>query len=364
MITKILMPSLLTVSLFVAFKHQIRMEANPLSGDTKPIKNILIAFRETINGEKLLGYRNQYGKVIIKPQFAEGGNFRDGYVEVRKPTKEGKAYKYNHRYDYFDAEDRLIIDESGEVIVEGKDRESFHCQSNGLLPKSVLPKYSKPGFHRFSETIPEMIDFKSGNLIPLPPEIAFIGCFENGIALVGLKPKVVNLNLETDGPGKWGYIGIDGKYKLEPIYDQAKDFDNGVALVKKDNQDFFINYQGKKVRPNTVELLGGQVFSEGLTIVESPLGTFKGVNIYGETIFKLPNNLECLILERDFADGRLPVKDKKTAKYGYVDRTGSLVIKTKFKSVGLFKNGIAEVVTSRNRKAYLNTAGEITWEEK
>jgi WG containing repeat len=362
MITKILLSSLLTVSLFVAFQHQIKMEANPLSEDAKPIKNVLLAFRETINGGKLVGYRNQYGKVIIKPQFSEGGDFRDGYAKVKKPIKEGKVYKYYNKVSYFDGEDTLVIDEAGKVVLEGKDNESFVCQSSGFLSKDVVPKGSKPGAYK--QTNAEVVDLKSGKVIPLPPEVSYVDCFKNGVAVVALKPDVVNPSIEVEELSKWGYIGKDGKYKIEPIYDQAEDFDHGVALVKKDNQYFFINYQGKKVRPNTIKLLGGEVFSEGITIVESPLGIFKGVNIYGETIFKLPNNLECLILERDFADGRLPVKDKKTAKYGYVDRTGTLVIKTKFKSVGLFKNGIAEVVTSRNRKAYLNTAGEITWEEK
>jgi WG containing repeat len=364
MITKILLPSLLTLSLFVAFKHQIKMEANPLSEDAKPIKNVLLAFRETINGEKLFGYRNQYGKVIIKPQFSEAKDFQDGYAEVKKPIKEGKVYKYFNKVSYFDGEDTLVIDEAGKVVLEGKDNESFNCQSSGFLSKNVVPKGSKPGAYKFSQTNAEIVDLKSGKIIPLPPEIAYVSCFKNGTAVVALKSEVINPSAEAEELSKWGYIGRDGNYKIEPIYDQADDFDRGVARVKKGNQDFFINYQGKKVRPNTVKLLGGQIFSEGLTIVESPLGTFKGVNVYGETIFKLPNNLERSELERDFADGRLPVKDKKTAKYGYVDRTGSLVIKTKFKSVGLFKNGIAEVVTSRNRKAYLNTAGEITWEEK
>lgn len=47
--------------------------------------------------------------------------------------------------------------------------------------------------------------------------------------------------------GKWGYIGIDGKWVIEPKYEQATSFSGGYAVVYDGTNAFLIDYKGNVV---------------------------------------------------------------------------------------------------------------------
>ena len=47
--------------------------------------------------------------------------------------------------------------------------------------------------------------------------------------------------------GKWGFIDATGKRIIEPQYDDARSFSNGVAAVKSGNKWGFINESGEMV---------------------------------------------------------------------------------------------------------------------
>ena len=45
----------------------------------------------------------------------------------------------------------------------------------------------------------------------------------------------------------WGYVDSDGKIVIEPQYEAAKSFSNGIAAVFSDSNWNFINSENKKV---------------------------------------------------------------------------------------------------------------------
>jgi len=55
--------------------------------------------------------------------------------------------------------------------------------------------------------------------------------------------------------GKYGYINKRGKVVIDPIYDKATKFKEGIALVSKDGLSGFINNKGKIIIPIEYELL-------------------------------------------------------------------------------------------------------------
>lgn len=177
-------------------------------------------------------------------------------------------------------------------------------------------------------------------------------------------------SVKTDG--KWGYVNHKGEYVINPQFEEASLFTNGLAQIKVDGKIGFINEKGEMVlspqynsatmfhdgkawvvRPdNAPELIDkkGEVileykkgriihsFSEGLSIVYDDNDNYWVINEKGETIFSLP---EKHIFFSNYTEGLAVVRNKKD--YGYVDKDGKIVINCQFDYAEPFKNGKAIV---------------------
>jgi hypothetical protein len=149
--------------------------------------------------------------------------------------------------------------------------------------------------------------------------------FSEGLARVG----VVDEELpEIDGHPNllWGYIDETGRTIVELRYNALRGFSEGLAAVgvtdqaSKDGYVFrgrgltnfrwgYVNQEGRVVIPTTFRAAGD--FSEGLA----------SVDIGGE------GNTGC----------------ERSTHYGYIDKTGVIVIQPRFANAGAFKNGRARV---------------------
>ena len=129
------------------------------------------------------------------------------------------------------------------------------------------------------------------------------------LSVKGLRLFVVQNN---DNPPKYGYANSSGKLVIPHQFDEATDFHEGIATVKKGNQWSFINEKGKKAVTLDSDIIGitkvGQ-FSEGLCPIQKT------------TILNKQSKI----------------------KYGYLDIKGNLVITPQFDRAGMFSNGIAIV---------------------
>lgn len=105
---------------------------------------------------------------------------------------------------------------------------------------------------------------------------------------------------------------------LDQKYDGMWEFNNGVAMVRRNEEHGYIDKFGKEVIP-LGSILEGEEFNDGL------------VRVY------------------------------KNGKYGFADKTGKLVIPYKYYSVDYFSDGLARIHVDKDgyrKNGYINTVGK------
>ena len=136
--------------------------------------------------------------------------------------------------------------------------------------------------------------------------------------------------------GKWGYIDNTGKVVIEPKFDSADIFSEGLAFVNIGEKVGFIDKTGKLI----VEFQKGQFyfrdFSQGLAVVASN-NRFGYIDRTGQLVIPLQFDGAW-----DFTKEGLAVI-KLGKKYGYIDRTGKLVINPQFVEARGFSEGLAKI---------------------
>ncbi|MBA2734085.1 MAG: WG repeat-containing protein [Acidobacteria bacterium] len=204
--------------------------------------------------------------------------------------------------------------------------------------------------------------------------------------------------------GKWGYINNQGKIVIEPQFDMARDFHDGLALVTKygatyaDDRYGYIDETGKLVieqripstsRDFTDEFTSRYRFSEGLAVIPSEYKLENNFNRVektacldktGKTLFELDTNHR---VRSVFSDGLLLVEvrepgsdfeplenvSRANVKYGYVDRTGKFVIEPKYSLAKPFSEGLAAVTIGGQQNGsykindgYIDKTGKVVIE--
>lgn len=171
-----------------------------------------------------------------------------------------------------------------------------------------------------------------------------------------------------------GYIDKTGKFVIKPRFQDANDFSEGLASVRKFWMYGFIDKTGKFViKP---KFLFATHFSEGLANVAWVENfTIKGISTksvsiksgyvdkLGHIVIKLPQNAT---INSDFKNGLAVFcnnKDdlpsfKKSDRYGFIDKTGKVVIPPKFKDLGDFSENIATVKLN-NKWGVIDTTGKF-----
>ncbi len=234
------------------------------------------------------------GKTIIEPQFDSAFPFREGLAAVSIGSRYGyidKTGKYRINPQFDDA--GFFFDGMARVQVAGK------------------------GYH---------ID-KTGKKAAYAQEYDDVGRFSEGLAAV-LKDK-------------WGYIDKAGKLVINPQFDQAGEFHEGMALVEFGGKSAYIDKTGKIAFTE-----GADLFFEGL--VSSHTSSTEG----------FPT--DSVLLWQRFSEGLLPVYVGE--KMGYVDKSGQIVIKATFDMVKGFSGGLAPVrlhSASQLQWGYIDKAGRI-----
>jgi hypothetical protein len=177
--------------------------------------------------------------------------------------------------------------------------------------------------------------------------------------------------------GKWGFIDRKGKEKIPCIYDEAFNFgyyegEKGFARVRKENQWMFIDHDGnsgkapenwEKQSPETFFSKGN--YSEELAFAckceyrkkysdsDDPLSSsdqfFNCRQLFidknGQEKFSIPNGLNSgKDKQFEFKEGFAMVYKERSWRcgwYGFIDKTGELVIPIIYFSAGPFSEGMA-----------------------
>lgn len=114
---------------------------------------------------------------------------------------------------------------------------------------------------------------------------------------------------------KWGFVNDEHCWVIEPQFDGAYNFVEGLAMVTIGNKHGFIDKNGRMVIRPQFDLRGG-----------------------------------------DFADGLASIW--VGGRYGFIDRTGSVVINPQFELVSDFSEGLAMVWIGEKR-GFINKIGEM-----
>jgi hypothetical protein len=170
-------------------------------------------------------------------------------------------------------------------------------------------------------------------------------------AAEGSDAKLFPVSLEG---GKWGYIDNRGKAVIEPRFDFAGEFSEGLALVQVGRQLGYIDKAGRYVvEPR---FYNGGYFSEGLAWV-SIGGKVGYIDKTGQ--FAIKPQFDGGV---GFSDGLTPVQTG--GKYGYIDKTGRFVIQPQFDDARAFSEGLAavgygDVATGAVQYGYIDKTGRI-----
>jgi hypothetical protein len=254
--------------------------------------------------DKKWGYIDATGAIMIEPTFPWAQEFSDGlaYVQVS-----GTQLGPNARWGF--------IDKTGRVVIQPKYRPLPGGNNN------IGSDSPENGFHDGHAKI--QIDGKTGYIdktgeIIIPPEFTYAYPFSEGLAAV---------TKSSSGNDGWGYIDKTGKWVIAPQFEWASSFQEGLAPVNRKHDCGYIDVSGAFV-------------------LRPPLS---------------PGETDCATVWGDFVNGLSRWKFGR--KYGYLDRSGKVVIKARFDLTFHFSEGLAAVMIG-GKWGYIDTSGKVVVEPR
>lgn len=262
-------------------------------------------------------------------------------------------------------------------------------------PKSIKEKTNTSERHLFPIHVDNKFGYidKTGIIIIEPQFYNFRGIdgrynvhkddydFHEGLSCVGV---------EVGDTIKYGFINNKGDFILDPIYDEARNFYDGLASVTIDNKKGFINKKGEFAFEHDFDII--ENFSEGLAYFEKrttdkkdnyfisgfidhkgqirikdirlpAIRTFEegyvGAGYDNKFIDKDGNDYiasEDYIIHSNFSEGMAVIS--QGLKYGFIDKNGEMVIRPRFEKAKVFSEGLA-AVQLKGKWGYIKKDGSL-----
>jgi hypothetical protein len=163
--------------------------------------------------------------------------------------------------------------------------------------------------------------------------------------------------------GKWGYIDKTGAIKIQPQFDGAGDFSDGLAgvmAVEGGVQKYgYIDTSGTLVIKPQFDWESS--FSEGLAAVGA--GSAEDlrcgfIDKTGRTV--IPMQYELASPTWKFSGGlcKVMVKEAGQQRWGFIDKTGTMVIKAQLSGVSDFSEGLAAADSSSDLHGFIDETGK------
>ncbi|MFC5528182.1 WG repeat-containing protein [Cohnella yongneupensis] len=335
------------------------------------------------------GLIDKTGKLIVSPRYDDIERFNEhGLAEVVKDEKHGLIDRTGKEivvpvYSYIgDFENGLaiildnkygLIDVTGKVVVAPKydrieDKRGL-VNDVGLIEVELNDKYGlvnkagvevlKPEFDYTSDFVGglavvkqnakmALID-KSGKFLT-PVAYDWIDNFSEGLAAVSKNKKI-------------GYINASGKEVIPPKYDDATKFVGSTALVDRADKTGLINKSGKEIVPPKYDYALG--FNDSGVSIVNKGGKYGLINRTGKEIAAVQYyNIE----KQESGFFKVTVRSSdNNYSYGFYNKSGMLVAKPVYSSVGAFNEGMAAVRKGGDKDGkwgFIDAAGKVIVQPK
>ncbi len=323
------------------------------------------------------GYIDKTGKIVIPPQFDDAFSFSHGMAIVNVKGRKG------------------LIDITGRTLLEPKYREIW-IEEDGLISVqdqrlnwSLLRSDTTP---IFNDVFGNRLVYSEGIIwVPTPPSgkpVSFSAYYATGqrvFTLPAQETHAFNEGLaavlipETG----WGFVDREGSFVITPQYHAVDDFHDGMAEYSEDGNDWgYLDTDGKMAiftgpqhgarfengrstirdylrREILMDKQGRQLsnsysyihrFHEGIAVVDTG-SKYGAIDATGREVIP-PTK----IWLDGFHEG-LAAAQSEDGALGYVDKTGTMVIKVDAEQLREFTNGLAPA-KSGGKWGLLNTKGE------
>jgi hypothetical protein len=155
----------------------------------------------------------------------------------------------------------------------------------------------------------------------------------------------------------WKYIDSKGEVKIEGNFSDINNFSGGKAAVRFDGRWGYINKSGNfAINPM---FRTASAFSDGRAFVRSiDYSNYYYINENGDKIESvgLPDDID-YIEENQFRNGRAMVSDDDL--FGYIDKSGNTIVDLKYAEARPFSNQLAAVKIS-DRWGFIGDNGEVS----
>lgn len=312
-------------------------EAQQKQTETQETNNrsVLFPFRSSSDG--LIGYINEQGVVVVRPQFAYkdhstlSNRSHDGRAIVMKKLDPPDPHDANFKYGF--------IDESGEIVVDLKydEVEQF---SEGLAAVRINNTWGY--IDRNGQTA---ISFRFAHASGFHCGLARVCAFKDSAA-----------NVSTTSKYECGFVDKTGKIVIKARDLAFSDFAEGLAVARAADGKFgYIDTEGQMVIPPTFYSAGN--FSEGLAEVTFSSDSAGYIDKNGQTVIKGMG-------DGAFSWGRALIRKlikippyTYGVRYVYINREGRTVIEEKFGKAEDFSEGLAAVSFDDGTDGYIDTDG-------
>ncbi len=388
---------LLIVSISYSFAQTQKKQTDEIQPKPTIESNNLFVIR--VGGKH--GYINKTGKIVIKSQFDYASDFSEGLAVVSIKDEANSDQGYT-------AHKSVYINEAGQIVIS-LERGAGDFSEGLATIAFAIPGYLPRGFHDTGGVNFGFID-KTGKIV-MEPQFRDAKDFSEGLTAV------------MNSDRKWGFIDKTGKVVIPFQFEDAYSFSEGLACVLTRGLFGFIDKSGNVVIKPRFAV--PSQFKEGLAAVRIPDGDFKPRKYYES--YMLPEKSEMLFIDKDgntaikleskvveidsFSEGLaiITVKESKENfyvkaidkngnlvfrlkfyaivqpfseglarfqseedKFGFIDKTGKVVIKPKYLYVEDFRNGLAKVEIGKDittqklgyvpKSGYIDKTGKIIWQ--
>ncbi|MCL1858952.1 MAG: WG repeat-containing protein [Oscillospiraceae bacterium] len=312
-------------------------------------------------GEKV-GLIDKRGKTVAPLIYDFIIDFSDGLAIAYKDGKVGLIEKNgNVVIDFIYNDISCFYDGLAKVCIDGK---YGYINQNGEIVIPLIYDYVfdfSNGFARFWKDDTHGVIDTAGNIV-FPFE------YDSHIEDIG-----DGFFVKWRDDGKCGLINKSGEIVLPEEYEMIRRFQEGLAVVQKDGKFGYIDMTGDIIIP--IEYKSARDFNDGMAIVELFDGrnitgysrawsTWAYINKSGEIAFTVKYNFFY-----EFSDDGLAMVsnyDNSGAygvyrKYGFIDKSGEIVIPMIYEGATPFEYGLAAVYGG-NKSGVIDTTGDFVVE--